>query len=223
MRSGLRWVDGSVSSGWHGGLHLPRDIPVGNGEMLVTFDQHYQIRDFYFPHVGQENHAGAGPCRFGVWSNLPKAHENHGDRRRKRLFWTYQNWEIDLGYQPDTLATNVVMKHRDLQLEMRCSDVVDFHRLMLVRKIEITNQVDQDREVHLFHHNDFMMYGTRVGDTAMAIGLFMLFREFGTLDIQAILHAAPVHLAGHPQLTTAIALLLLGGAVGKSAQLPLQT
>lgn len=134
--------------------------------MLVTFDQHYQIRDFYFPHVGQENHAGAGPCRFGVWSNLPKAHENHGDRRRRRLFWTYQNWDIQLGYQPDTLATHVVMKHRDLQLELRCSDVVDFHRLMLVRKIEITNLVDQEREVRLFHHNDFMMYGTRVGDTA---------------------------------------------------------
>ena len=64
---------------------------------------------------------------------------------------------------------------------------------------------------------------TRVGDTLMALGLFLLFREFGTLEIQAILTAAPATLAGNPTLTTAIALLLLGGAVGKSAQLPLQT
>ena len=64
---------------------------------------------------------------------------------------------------------------------------------------------------------------TRVGDTALALGLFLLFREFATLDIQAILQAAPSALAGHTQLCTAIALLLLGGAVGKSAQLPLQT
>ena len=41
---------------------MPRDIPVGNGRLLVTFDHQYQLRDIYFPHVGQENHAGAGPC-----------------------------------------------------------------------------------------------------------------------------------------------------------------
>jgi NADH-quinone oxidoreductase subunit L len=62
---------------------------------------------------------------------------------------------------------------------------------------------------------------TRIGDVFMAIGLFVLFRELGTLNIQEILQAAPVH-AGRPALALA-ALLLLGGAVGKSAQLPLQT
>lgn len=62
---------------------------------------------------------------------------------------------------------------------------------------------------------------TRIGDVFMAIGLFVLFRELGTLNIQEILQAAPVH-AGRPALALG-ALLLLGGAVGKSAQLPLQT
>ena len=42
---------------------MPRDIPVGNGRLLVTYDNKYQLRDLYFPHVGQENHAGNGPCR----------------------------------------------------------------------------------------------------------------------------------------------------------------
>ena len=42
---------------------MPRDIPVGNGSLLVTFDHQYQIRDVFFPHVGQENHAGAGPVQ----------------------------------------------------------------------------------------------------------------------------------------------------------------
>ncbi len=64
---------------------------------------------------------------------------------------------------------------------------------------------------------------TRVGDTLMAIGLFLLFREFGTLEIQATLSAAQFNWAEGSTLCTAIALLLLGGAVGKSAQLPLQT
>ncbi len=64
---------------------------------------------------------------------------------------------------------------------------------------------------------------TRVGDTAMALGLFLLFAELGTLNIQDMLHAAEVEWEVGNGLAVAAALLLLGGAVGKSAQLPLQT
>ena len=64
---------------------------------------------------------------------------------------------------------------------------------------------------------------TRVGDTAMAIGLFLLFTQLGTLNIQDMLGAAQQQWAVGSPLAIAAALLLLGGAVGKSAQLPLQT
>jgi NADH-quinone oxidoreductase subunit L len=63
---------------------------------------------------------------------------------------------------------------------------------------------------------------TRVGDTLLLIGLFLLFRECGTLDIASILAQVSTWPAGDGTATL-IALLLLGGAVGKSAQLPLQT
>ncbi len=63
---------------------------------------------------------------------------------------------------------------------------------------------------------------TRVGDTAMAIGLFLLFKHHGTLRIPELLARVQEWPLGAPLATTA-ALLLLGGAVGKSAQLPLQT
>ncbi len=64
---------------------------------------------------------------------------------------------------------------------------------------------------------------TRVGDTSMAIGLFLLFAQLGTLNIQDMLHAAEQQWAVGSSLAIAASLLLLGGAVGKSAQLPLQT
>ncbi|MFC6980473.1 NADH-quinone oxidoreductase subunit L [Microbulbifer taiwanensis] len=63
---------------------------------------------------------------------------------------------------------------------------------------------------------------TRVGDTAMAIGLFLLFNQFATLNIRELLAATGGSVFNDPTITLA-ALLLLGGAVGKSAQLPLQT
>jgi len=64
---------------------------------------------------------------------------------------------------------------------------------------------------------------TRVGDTAMAIGLFLLFHSLGTLRFQDLLHAAQVQWSTGSAYAIAAAALLLGGAVGKSAQLPLQT
>ena len=72
---------------------------------------------------------------------------------------------------------------------------------------------------------------TRIGDTAMLVGLALLVVKFGTLDFarvfgttRAASFAGPLSpLAPHIShgAFTAIALLLLAGAVGKSAQLPL--
>ena len=64
---------------------------------------------------------------------------------------------------------------------------------------------------------------TRVGDTFMALGLFLLFHTAHTLNIQEALSIAPSLYKPGGVIATLIALLLLGGAVGKSAQLPLQT
>jgi NADH-quinone oxidoreductase subunit L len=64
---------------------------------------------------------------------------------------------------------------------------------------------------------------TRVGDTAFAIGLFLLFTQLGTLNIEGILSRAGQQWAIGTPMAIAAAALLLGGALGKSAQLPLQT
>ena len=64
---------------------------------------------------------------------------------------------------------------------------------------------------------------TRVGDTFFAIGLLILFHQLGTLNIQEMLVKAPQVWTLGSGVATVAALLLLGGAVGKSAQLPLQT
>lgn len=64
---------------------------------------------------------------------------------------------------------------------------------------------------------------TRLGDTAMIIGLFLLFRHLHTLAIQELMHRAAGQWTAGSTLPIAAAALLLGGAVGKSAQLPLQT
>jgi NADH-quinone oxidoreductase subunit L len=61
---------------------------------------------------------------------------------------------------------------------------------------------------------------TRIGDTGMLIGIFVLFSALGTLQLSEVNRAAAE--GGIAQSTATIAaLLLFAGAVGKSAQLPL--
>src|SRR5699024_2270123 len=64
---------------------------------------------------------------------------------------------------------------------------------------------------------------TRTGDVFLAIGMFILFATFGTLNIDTLLTQAPQVWAEGDTMAILAALMLLGGAVGKSAQLPLQT
>ncbi len=64
---------------------------------------------------------------------------------------------------------------------------------------------------------------TRVGDVLLAFALFILYSELGTLNFRELMVLAPQHLAVGSTAITWATLMLLGGAVGKSAQLPLQT
>lgn len=64
---------------------------------------------------------------------------------------------------------------------------------------------------------------TRVGDVAMLLGLLLLFISFSTLNIEELMSRASLEWGSGNNLAFWASLLLLGGAVGKSAQLPLQT
>jgi NADH-quinone oxidoreductase subunit L len=64
----------------------------------------------------------------------------------------------------------------------------------------------------------------RIGDFGFMLGMFLLFRSFGTLDFVPLFAKAapmPSDLFGHLGMFTVACLLLFTGACGKSAQLPL--
>ncbi|RMF34318.1 MAG: glycoside hydrolase family 15 protein, partial [Chloroflexi bacterium] len=133
---------------------MPRDIPVGNGSLLVNFDRTYQLRDLYWPHVGQENHTAGHPFRFGVWAD--------GQFR-----WVDDaGWQRRLDYEHDTLVTDVTLHHPDLALTLVCHDGVDFHLDLYLRQIVVRNEADHRREVRLFFAHDFHISGHEVGDSA---------------------------------------------------------
>jgi GH15 family glucan-1,4-alpha-glucosidase len=133
---------------------VSRDLPIGNGSLLVTFDRQYQLRDIYYPRVGQENHTSGEPCRFGIWVE-------------GRFTWLDDPaWSRNLVYMADTLVTNVTLRHPDLLVSLTLNDTVDLGRDVLLRRVRVLNE-GPEREVRLFFHFDWHIYGTEVGDTVM--------------------------------------------------------
>lgn len=132
---------------------MPRDLPLSNGRLLVTFDGHYRIRDIYYPHVGSENHTAGHMNRIGVWVD----HE---------FAWLdNQTWERTMEYEPGTLVTRVRATSARLGLNLVCRDCVDFDQAILVREIQVTDLSGKARDVRMMFHYDSYLYETEVGDT----------------------------------------------------------
>jgi len=138
---------------------MPRDLPIGNGSLLVNFDLAYNLRDLYFPHVGQENQTSGRPSRVGLWVD-------------GRFTWLNDDeWQREMCYEPDTLVSHVRCIHGGLGssaslmtgLEVVCHDAVDYRWNVLVRHVRVCDLGGTEREVRLFFHFDFC-----VGDTSFA-------------------------------------------------------
>ena len=132
---------------------MPRNLPLGNGQLLVAFDRTHQIHDLYYPHVGQQNHALGHPFRMGVWVS--------GEFR----WLDDKDWERDLRYLQHTLVTDVRLTHPDLDVEIHAAEAVDFHENLLVRRFDVRIPSGKAREVRLFLHHDFHIDQNEVGDT----------------------------------------------------------
>ena len=132
---------------------MPRDIPVSNGSFLLNFDSDYQIRDVYFPFVGQENHSSGQPFRFGIWVD-------------GQCSWMGPEWKKDLRYHNKSLLTDVLLENESLGVELRCSDAVDLDLNIYIRKIEVVNLKGKPRHARLFFAHDFYLYGNDIGGTA---------------------------------------------------------
>ncbi len=126
-----------------------RDIPIGNGHILVAFDSNYRLREFHFPYVGEQNHA-AENFRIGIFID-------------GAFSWT-DDWEKRLGYLDDSLVSDVYLTDRDVRIQ--CNDLVDFEKNLYLKKCTVENLSDNLREAKIFFVQDFQIFEEPIGDTA---------------------------------------------------------
>ncbi len=133
---------------------VPRDIPLSNGSLYVSFDLGYRIADLCFPHVGKDNHAVGHPFKVGVWAD-------------GAFSWLGEDWRLDRHYEADTMVADVTARNEGLGIELHFEDAVDFYEDVLLRQVRVTNLRAGSREIRVFFHQDFHIDGNADGDTAV--------------------------------------------------------
>jgi len=134
---------------------MPRPLVVGNGRLLINLDDRLQMRDLYYPHVGQLNHIGGYACKLGVWADGAFA------------WLDAEEWRRTLRYHPDTLVTAAGAEHDGLQVSLLLEECVHHSEPLYIRRVKVTNREEKTREFRLFFHHDFSLHETEVGDTAV--------------------------------------------------------
>lgn len=134
---------------------MPRALVLGNGNLLATFDQHLLLRDFYFPHVGLEDHTLDGTAhRVGVFVENAFSWLDDG------------NWQMTPDYASETMVGDSLATNTRLGIEIRFTDFVHPTRNILVRSLTVSNLAQRPREIKIFVHHDFNIAGSKTKDTA---------------------------------------------------------
>lgn len=132
---------------------MPRDIPVGNGTLLINFDEDYCLRDLFYPYVGKENHTVGHKLRFGLWADGV-------------FSWVNKGWNPILDYMPESLVSIVTLANEALGVSLVCNDAVDHKDNVYIKRITVKNLRSAERELRLFFNHDLHILESPVGDTA---------------------------------------------------------
>jgi oligosaccharide amylase len=133
---------------------MPRHLVVGNGRILVNLDQYLQIRDIYYPYVGQQNHVQGHMNRLGASIN-------------GSFSWlSSPDWLIEPGYHKDSLVTLSFARNKKEGVSLKIEDAVHQRENIFLRRITVINDTEVEKRIKLFFHQDLSIYETEIGDTA---------------------------------------------------------
>ena len=134
---------------------LAREIVLGNGKLLINIDKWLQIRDIFYPFVGQYNHLNGHAHKIAIFDN-------------DKLTWLNDEvWKKKISYVQDTLQTHCTAINSVAQISIQFNDLVHHEENILIRKLTIHNTSSNNKHIRLCFHHDFHLYGDGIGDTAL--------------------------------------------------------
>jgi oligosaccharide amylase len=134
---------------------MARSLSLANGQMMVLMDKTGQVKDFFYPYVGLENHMGGHFVhRLGVWVD------------GKIKWFDDASWQVDIQLAGDTLASHITAINNDLQVKIDFTDVIYNEKNIFVRKLVVTNLDNAERTIKVYFGHEFQIYESYRGDTA---------------------------------------------------------
>ncbi len=134
---------------------MPRALTLGNGNILVCLDKYAQIHDFYFPHVGLEDHVGEDSVhRIGAYAD-------------GRLSWlSSREWDITIRYMENANASRIIAINSRMELKLIFNDTVYNEKPILLRRVTVVNLAKREREIKIFFNQEFNIFQSVRRDTA---------------------------------------------------------
>jgi oligosaccharide amylase len=138
---------------------MARSLTLGNGNLLVGLDYRGQVRDLYYPHVGETNHvsgaSGSYVHRIGVYIDGV-------------LAWLDDPaWTVNVAPTHDHVLGGITAVHEGLGITLVSRDAVHNEHNVFLREFTITNNRDEVRTCKVFIAQQFRIAESRRGDTAL--------------------------------------------------------
>jgi GH15 family glucan-1,4-alpha-glucosidase len=126
--------------------------------MLVGLDYRGQVRDLYYPHVGEANHVSGASGNFvhriGVFVDGV-------------LSWLdSEDWMITIGADDKTSIGSLIAINAKIGVELRSRDAIHNEQNVFLRNFTLINLGVASREIKLFLSQQFRISESRRGDTA---------------------------------------------------------
>jgi oligosaccharide amylase len=160
---------------------MARALTIGNGNVLVGLDYRGQVRDFYYPYVGQTNHisgaSGSFVHRLGAFID-------------GTLYWFDDaSWTITIGLPESGLTGGFVAEHTS-GIVIKSDDEVHNEKNIFLRRMTIFNTSKDTKDVTLFFSQQFRIAESRRGDTAFydpRVGAIIHYKGKDTFLINAMI------------------------------------
>lgn len=138
---------------------MGRPVVLSNGQMFIGLNENGLVHDFYYPYVGLEN-----------LTTARSLHHKIGVFVDGSFSWTDDgSWEIEVLFESDALISSVTLRSEALGVRLHLQDTIDSEQNIFLRRVNITNDRDEEREVRLFMHQVFQISRGGRSDTALYV------------------------------------------------------
>ncbi len=137
---------------------MARAVTIGNGNLLLGLDCRGQVRDLYYPFVGEANHVSGASGNFvhriGIFVDGTLSWLDDSD------------WQITIGSDEHVAIGSMFAVNDKLGISLTSRDAVHNEQNVFIRNFVVANHSNEDREVKLFLSQQFRISESRRGDTA---------------------------------------------------------